>query len=516
MVRREHIFVVENIKLITDFLDISVDKYPNKTGFVDENGSNTFSEFRDKAYLVASEIINKKLEKSPIAIYLSKSIDSLITALGVVYSNCFYTFLDDEMPMSRVKSITNVLEPKLIITDEKHVDKIRELNIPFATLEEIYNGFTNIEGIFLCKRKAIDTDIVYVLFTSGSTGVPKGVVVSHINIITYMKWSKEAFGFDETTIFGNQTPFYFSMSVLDIFQTLYCSAELVIIPKKLFSFPVELLEYLNQKRINTIYWVPSALCHVANMGALELKKSNELRTILFAGEVMPSKQLNIWRKYIPNASYANLFGPTEVTDICTYYILNRPLMDNESVPIGYSCDNMNIMVIDEFGKPANRNQIGEMYVRGSSVAYGYYNNPSKTSERFVQNPLNDKYPEIVYKTGDLVYFNDKNELIYVSRNDFQIKHMGYRIELGEIETNVSSLDGISRNCCLYDFDKSMIVLFYTGDLDESILRKKIKGLLPKYMIPNRCIKLENMPLNLNGKIDKLFLQKYLKGDDKYE
>lgn len=501
---------VKNVKVITDFLEIVADNYPNKIGFVDEKGDTSFNEFRQKAQSIATSIIEQDIEKVPVAIFLDKSTDALIAAFGTVYANCFYTFIDPEIPLFRIKCITDILEPKLIITDLNHVNIIKELNIPIIIIEEALNKTINRNRIDYCRSKAIDTDVVYVLFTSGSTGTPKGVVISHLNIITYMKWSKIAFNFNENTIFGSQTPFYFSMSVLDIFQTFYSGAKFVIIPKKLFSFPIELLEFINEKNINTIYWVPSALCHVANMGVLEKVKLPNLHTILFAGEVMPAKQLNIWKKSIPYAFYANLFGPTEVTDICSYYIVDRDLNDDESVPIGHVCDNMDILIINENLEITKSNQIGEMYVRGSSISYGYYNNPEKTSESFVQNPLNKKYPERVYKTGDLVYVNDLNEIIYVSRNDYQIKHMGYRIELGEIETLVSSLDGVSRNCCLYDFEKNKIVLFYTGTIEQIELRKKIKLLLPKYMLPNVYNRLDEMPLNLNGKIDRIVLSNYIK------
>lgn len=492
-------------KVITDFLDEAAHKFPEKIGFVDEKGDTTYREFKFKAQQIASALMDIGVYKAPVAIYLSKSTNALTAAFGAMYAGNFYTFLDSEMPIARIKKITDILQPQCIITDEEHGELIDSLKLPTLKIEDAYGFGIDSNGIERCREKSIDADVAYVLFTSGSTGTPKGVVISHLNVITYMKWSKEAFRFSEKTIFGSQTPFYFSMSVLDIFQTFYCAAKLVIIPKKLFSFPIELLEFINKHEINTIYWVPSALCQVANMHVLEKIDVPTLHTILFAGEVMPTKQLNIWRKYVPNALYADLFGPTEVTDICTYYVLDRPLSNDESVPIGFSCDNMDVMVITEDGNLAEKNQIGELYVRGSSIAYGYYNNPEKTAESFVQNPIHDAYPEIVYKTGDLVYVNDHDEIIYVSRKDFQIKHMGYRIELGEIETAVSSLEGIDRNCCVYDFEKAMIVLFYTGALDKSALRKKLKLLLPKYMLPNLVNQLEEMPLNLNGKIDRNLL-----------
>lgn len=496
------------VKLVTDYVDIAAENKPNKIGFIDEKRECSFLMLRKEALKVATAIVRRGLIKEPIAIYLNKSVEAISTAFGVMYSNNFYTFLDIQMPKTRVEKICNVLVPKLIITDAQHVSDIEELNIDYIVIENIMCGDIDEEAIKCRVRKAIDSDIAYVLFTSGSTGIPKGVIISHRNIITYMDWSTSAFGFSDETVIGNQTPFYFSMSVLDIFQTVRSWATMVIIPKRLFTFPIELMDYLEKMRINTIYWVPSALCQVANMGALE-KKVDCLEKVLFAGEVMPTKQLNLWRQTYPHVVFANLFGPTEVTDICTYYVLKRKLDDTESVPIGNSCDNMDCFIVDSNGELVTDLSVGELYVRGASVAYGYYNDPEKTKEVFVQNPLHNLYEEKVYKTGDLVRYNEYGELTYVSRKDFQIKHMGYRIELGEIENTVSSFDNIKRVCCIYDHMNSCIVLFYEGDVEKKQLKKMIKEYLPKYMIPSKIYQVDTIPLNMNGKIDRAELKSKL-------
>lgn len=274
-------------------------------------------------------------------------------------------------------------------------------------------------------------------------------------------------------------------------------------------FPVKLLEYISEHKINTIYWVPTALCWVANNNVFETSDISCLKKILFAGEAMPAKQLNIWRRALPDAMYANLFGPTEVTDICNYYIVNREISDDESVPIGEACENTGILILDEENKPVQGHEMGELCVRGTTLAYGYYNNPEKTAEAFVQNPLNSSYQEIIYRTGDLVRYNEHNELIYVSRKDFQIKHLGYRIELGEIETAVSSIDGVTRNCCVFDEIKDRIVLFYSGNTEENQVVKKLKLLVPHYMIPALVIHMDLLPVNLNGKIDRHELKNIL-------
>lgn len=499
------------IKTITDYLDKTAKKYPEKIGVKDIDKQYTFSKIRENALKVGSVLGEMGLFKKPIAIFLDKNVDCFCSMFGVAYSGNFYTILDVTMPQDRIERILRILDAEAIITDKKHEQDIQKLDLKFSPIyiEDIYTRTINNLMIECIQNRIIDTDVLYILFTSGSTGDPKGVIISHRNVITYMEWSGKVFGFDSNTVFGSQTPFYFSMSVLDIFQTIRTGAEFVIIPKKLFSLPGDLISYIDETQINTIYWVPSALCQLANINALDNPKLKCVKMILFAGEVMPAKQLNMWRRALPDAFYANLFGPTEVTDICTYYILDREIADDESIPIGKTCDNMDVFIVDENGKEVTGTQEGEMLVRGASVAYGYYKNPEKTKEAFIQNPLQDFYEEKVYRTGDLVHYNENGEIIYVSRKDFQIKHMGYRIELGEIETAASAIAQIDRVCCIYDMANSELVLFYTGAIDAKDIKKNIKKKVPRYMIPTRYVTMEEMPLNLNGKIDRGELKKLL-------
>ena len=197
---------------------------------------------------------------------------------------------------------------------------------------------------------------------------------------------------------------------------------------------------------------------------------------------MPVKQLNMWMDALPKAMFANLFGPTETTDICSYYVVNRKFKNDESIPIGKHCDNCNLIIVDENNneiKPDDTKSSGELLVRGSFLASGYYKNPKKTAEVFVQNPLNNNYNEIVYRTGDIVKYNEIGEIIYLSRKDYQIKHMGYRIELGEIEKNIYGIDEIVLCACVYDEKTERIILFYQGNIEVNDLAKKLKGKIEK-------------------------------------
>ena len=286
-----------------------------------------------------------------------------------------------------------------------------------------------------------------------------------------------------------------------------------IIPKNLFAQPVRLLNYLVDKKINTIFWVPSELVLVANLHALKkVDLTHSLKRILFAGEVMPTKQLNEWIKYLPQAMYANLYGPTEITVDCSFYIVDRVFEDNEPIPIGNPIKNSDVFVLNEKNELVSGSEVGELCVRGTSLSLGYYNNLEKTQEVFVQNPLNSMYHELIYRTGDLVRYNEYGELVYVSRKDYQIKHMGHRIELGEIENVVAGMQGINSCCCVYDEKKKKIVLVYEGKQEKEKIISLLNSLLPDYMIPGKILSIDSMPLNANGKIDRKMIKEIIQGE----
>ena len=499
-------------RLVTDYLDKSSNNFPNKVAFADTKRAITFHDLQVESKKIGTSLLLNHYQKKPIAIYLDKSVECLCSFMGVAYSGNYYTDIDVSMPIERVIKIIDVLSPVAIITDYAHKDMVQNfaINQKILIYEEIKKEKIDENLINASLISCTDTDVLYVLFTSGSTGNPKGVVISHRAVISYTEWGSHTFSINSDTIFGNQTPFYFSMSVFDIYQTLRNGCTMYIIPKVNFSFPIKLLEFIAEKKINFIYWVPSALCIVANLRALGERDISCLKYVLFAGEVMPAKQYNMWKKALPNTIFANLFGPTEVTDICNYYIINRPIQDDEVIPIGGPCQNTKMIILNENNQEANKGEIGELCVAGSILAYGYYGDKNKTEQVFIQNPLNHLYPEIIYKTGDLVEYNQNNELIYKGRKDFQIKHMGHRIELGEIEAGTSSITGVESTCCLYDSRRSLIILCYTGSIEEKSLFTAIKNILPSYMIPNKRIKLKSMPLNLNGKIDRQKLKELAK------
>ncbi|ELH3500531.1 amino acid adenylation domain-containing protein [Campylobacter upsaliensis] len=489
---------------IDDFLQKSVKKFPHKTLFKEMGGvSITYKEFDDLSQKVATKLLNtlaKEPIQSPILIILPKSINTLISFFGVAKSGNFYTLLDEKMPLERIEKIIKVLKPKAFITSKSLNLK---LDLPTLYTEDFESYERDEEALIKARLKHIDTNLLYVFFTSGSTGLPKGVSISHKSVIDYAFWVSEEFELDENEIIANQAPLYFDNSILDIFPTIKEGGSVHLVPNSLFAFPLKVLEYLENEEVNTIFWVPSVLIYFANTQALEKFKLEKLKKVLFCGEIMPNKQLNYWRTHLPHTLFANLYGPTEITDVCCFYKVDREFKDDELLPIGKACKNTELLVFDE-----NKNFInevgkkGELYVRGTSLSLGYYNDIEKTKVAFIQNPLHHNYLDLLYKTGDIVAYNEFGELLCYGRLDNQIKFKGHRIELGEIEAVLNSHEKIKNSACIFKDDK--LIAFYESE-EELDLKGFCKQKLPPYMIASSFVRVEKFALNANGKIDRKIL-----------
>lgn len=489
---------------ILEYLDNSVKRVPDKIAFKDENSSVSYRELDKKSRQIATMLLNIGTVK-PVLVYMDcRDINCLVAFMGVVRSGNFYCPIDPEMPIERVKSIVDRLKPEAIVTLERDADRLRECcECNIYVYERHADVIEENEKIELISRRHTDTNPLYVFFTSGSTGTPKGVVVPHRAVIDYTEWQVEAFNMSENEVIANQAMFSFDLSVGSIFPSLKIGSTMYNVPKLYFTFPAKLIDYLNDIQATFIYWAPSALSVVADMRILRKKKLNTVKKVLFCGEVMPNKQLNEWRRTHPEILYANLYGPTETTVASSCYIVDREFNDDESLPIGYPCYNTKILLIDDEGKAVVQGESGEICILGTGVALGYWKDKVKTDEVFVQNPLNSCYNEVMYRTGDIGKINENDELIYICRKDYQIKHMGHRIELGEIETAAGSIEEISRTICFYDDIKRKIILVYEGNIiDENYIKNCLENKIMDYMMPAKCINIKSFPLNQNGKIDR--------------
>lgn len=490
---------------VLEYLKTSVVKFGDRIAVDDCITELSFSELNRCSNLVASLLKKHQNSNRPVAIFVPRSVWSIVAILGVLKSGNFYVPIDVDNPQSRIKDILLSIDPVCVIVFESLSFNLG-LDIDKIFISGNYDDYRNTDDIIEFPR-VVDSDPAYIITTSGTTGTPKGVTVSHRSIIDYIDWAIDTFPFDENSIIGNQAPFYFDNSVLDIYVTIAKGSKLLIIPSKTFVFPAEVVSLICTKQVTHLFWVPTVMATLMKFDSLK-NYAGDLKVVLFAGEAMPTPVFNYWFEKIPGALFANLYGPTEITVDCTFKILDHALDTDAPVPIGKPCRNTKVLLLDN-----NQNEIteigiiGEIYVRGSCLALGYYNLPQKTDEAFIQNPLNSSYPEKLYKTGDLAYYDQNWDLVYKGRGDTQIKHLGYRIELADIEAVAFKCSSISNCCVFYDESRKILYLVYEAHSQcDQELMAFLKQKLPHYMLPKRLKYYKKIPMNNNGKIDRNYLR----------
>ena len=505
---------------ILEYLEQTAQRLPEKTALADDKLSLTFGQWLQQAESIGTAIAKAtdSTIRRAVLVFVDRRIEGIVGALGAVESGNFYVPIDCKMPFERVRLITDVCKPiAAVATTEADLKTLDQIGFdgPRFLYNEVKDHPVDKPLLATIREQIIDLDPVYSIFTSGSTGVPKGVVISHRGIIDLADWLVETFDFTDQDALGNQTPFYFDGSVKDICICLKSGATLNVIGKKYFTFTKLLMPLLNERHITAILWATSAIVLVGNSDILNVALPEYLRLVTFAGEAMPAKQLRTWQDKLPNVRFVNLYGPTEITVDCTYFDVKRHYADDEYIPIGKACRNMQVLVLKDDDTEAGVGEVGELCVRGSGVALGYYGNRTKTEEVFVQNPLNPLFNDIIYRTGDLVKPDADGNLVFVSRKDFQVKHKGNRIELGEIEVAVNAIEGVTNAACIFDQEQDKLVLYYTTANGQPIdIINLVKERIPVYMFPEVVNHLAQMPYNLNGKIDRIELKKqYEAGKD---
>ena len=497
-------------KNVLEYLEETARRLPDKTAFADGKGRLTFRELLDCAQRGGTALARRLQGRNrPVAVLTGRSVGPLAGFFSVLYSGNFYVPVDSSMPLARMALQLEKLDPAALVFPEPAPALWEAFSgrWPCFALEELAAAPAEEELLGQVRGQMLDTDPVYLIFTSGSTGVPKGIVLSHRSVIDFADWYVPAVGITQEDVLGNQAPFFFDLSVKDIYTTLKTGATTHILEKRCFSMPVLLTRALEEKGVTTLSWATSAFHLVACSGVLEKHPPRCVNKITAGGEAMLASDLNRWRRALPKAEITNLYGPTEVTVDCAWYPVDRDFADGEPVPIGRPCNNKEILLLDETLRPVAPGQVGEICVRGTGLAHGYYNDPEKTAAAFVQNPLNPHYPETVYRTGDLGYWGEDGLLYFSNRRDGQVKHMGYRIELGEVETALNSLPQVEMAVCFFDEAKDKLVCVYQGVGEGGQLAAALRDRLPRYMLPNLYFQKESLPHTANGKVDRAALRR---------
>lgn len=489
---------------VIDYLDIAAQQWPDKLAVSDGTSALSFSKLRDQAYALAHTLRDMGYAHEPVGVYAGRTVDCICAMLGVAAAGCCYVPLNPTVPADKNRKILQDSEARLVIGLGEEYDAA-DIGCTFMRYDH-----TMLTG--RSDRPAVDiqgADSLFLIYTSGSTGAPKGIRKSHGAMVDFLEAYVPALGFSSDEIIGNQSPFSADASSKDLYLMLATGATLEIIPTQMFSFPVQLIEYLNEKKITFISWVPSALAIVARLRTFKDVLPTTLRRVAFVGEVFPAKDLATWREYVPDAEYINLYGSSEIAGICCLYRLPQSGPVADPLPMGYPLGNCKIY-LGKDGKLSD-DGTGEIMVESAALADEYIKNPEKTAQTFCEIEI-DGAMHRVLRTGDFARLDEEGKLVYLSRDDGMIKYKGYRIELGEIEAAVSALDCVVRCCCVYNALREQITVFVSGpdkDMKLRELNAMLSDKLPDYMMPRKLIVMDELPLNPNGKIDRAGLKALL-------
>ena len=466
----------------------------------------TYGQFYRQVCSVANGLLRffqGEMPETPIAVVVDRDVQSLVSLFGVCAAGGWYVAMDSALPADRAQLLLSVCSPAVLLhATEK--DPFPQCDVPKLFVDTAEECSVN---EFPAREETLP---MFGIFTSGSTGIPKLVVKDCRGIRKFIETYCSTFELASEEVFGNQIPFYFDASTKDIFATVYLGATTVILPQQVFSFPMHLVQMLNEERISTFVCVPSVLSVAARFDVFSAVTPSTLNNVLFVGERMPIRHLNYWRAALPRARFVNLYGSTEVAGNSCFYVIDREFGEDEILPIGRAFDTAQIFLLDENGVPASE---GEICVAGDGLALGYYKDEEKTNAAFKTAAV-ESFSGRIYHSGDYGRINEYGEYICVARKDAQIKHMGHRIELGDIEVCASALEYVDECCCLYAAPVEKIVLFCScSEENKKDLRKDLASKLPKYMLPHSYVCFPELPHNRNGKLDRAgLLQEWIKNN----
>lgn len=497
--------------LLPQLLTESAARWPDKEAVRCLGQGLTYRELDQKTDQVARALQAAGVRRGDrVGIYLPKSLDTIISLYGILKAGAVYVPLDPKAPSARLAYITRDCDIRVLVTDAGQARGVAALQFAGATLRSIIwtDELPAGDAAPPAPAGGSDTDLAYILYTSGSTGDPKGVMIAHRTVFTFINWCAEIFQLTPNDRVTSHAPIHFDLSTFDIFVATKAGATIVMVPEQLSVFPHQVVDLLAQEKITVTYLVPSLLSMMVSYGQLGKSDLSALRLILFAGEVFPIKYLRQLVAAVPGAAYYNLYGPTE-TNVCTFYRVEPGDVTPERtqpVPIGRACSNIEVFALDDAGhRISGSGREGELWVRGPCVALGYWGDPDKTAQSFRDGG---------YRTGDIVVLEEDGvNWRFVGRRDHMIKSRGYRIELGEIEAALYAHSGVKEAAAVAIPDelmgnrlKAFVVPHAEGEVSPEDLRAWCGTRLPGYMVPERIELRAELPKTSTGKVNRPLLR----------
>lgn len=467
-----------------------------------------------------------------VALCMPKSPAAIIAIHAVLVASAAYVPVDLASPPPRAAQMIEAAAPRALLATREAARLLDALagdgaleGIKVISVDPAWSGGERMAAQYGPQDWANLPDdplndvgdpgnLAHILFTSGSTGRPKGVQITHAMVTAFVDWAVDHFGTTAGERISSHPPLHFDLSTFDIFATLKAGAELHLVPAAANMLPGALADFIRDSELDQWFSVPSTLAFMVRSEAIKYNDFPTLKRVLFCGEPMPAPVLAEWMRRVPQASYTNLYGPTETTIASSYYdVPGVPEDETEPISIGRSCPGEELLVLDHARRPLGPGELGEIYIAGVGLSPGYWRDQARTEAAFSTNPRDGGK---IYRTGDLGWVSEAGLFGCAGRVDSQIKHRGYRIELGEIEAALNSLGALRESAVVAvhtkGFESNAICCAYVpadGEVTPPRIRTALSRLLPTYMLPTRWLALDALPKNANGKIDRRGLRKRL-------